>query len=43
MLNIRNETITKIDKLYNYLFERTLHLKNLCLKMFKLKVDSVLW
>jgi len=37
MLNIRNENITKIDKLYNYMFESTLNAKRLCLKMFKLR------
>ena len=38
MLSIRNENITKIDKLYNYMFESTLNAKRLCLRMFKLRV-----
>jgi len=37
MLSIRNEYITKNDKLYNYMFESTLNAKRLCLKVFKLK------
>jgi len=32
MLNIRNENNTKTDKQYNYMFERTLNAKRLCLK-----------
>ena len=36
-LDIQNENITKIDKLYNYMFESTLNARRLCLKVFKLK------
>jgi len=36
MLSMRNENITQIDKLYNYMFESTRNAKRL--KMFKLRV-----
>ena len=37
MLSMRNENITQIDKLYNYMFESTRNAKRL-FKMFKLRV-----
>jgi len=34
MLGIRYQTITKTDKVYNYMLESTLNAKILCLKNF---------